>query len=120
MPADPEHVLRRLAAGDERFLGIVPGPPPATGGDEPIAADALDRQTRMLVRLAALLALGASTTSLRWAAELASINGAGVDTLTGVLLASAPAAGTARLVETAPRLALALGYDMELEGWDGS
>jgi len=74
----------------------------------------------MLVRLAALLVLGAPTAAVQWAVELASATGAGVDTLTGVLLASAPAAGTAQVVESAPRLALALGFDVELDGWDGT
>lgn len=119
MQAEPERVLRRLAAGDERLLGTVMAPTPEHRGSGPLAADVLDRRTRTLVRLAALLALGASTTSLRWAAELASSNGAGIDALAAVLLASAPAAGTARVVESAPRLALALGFDLELEGWDG-
>jgi hypothetical protein len=74
----------------------------------------------MLVRLAALLAVGAPTTSVNWAAELAFAAGASVEVLIGVLLASAPAAGTVRVVQGAPRLAVALGFDLELEGWDGS
>lgn len=72
---------------------------------------ALDRRTRVLVRLAALIAVGACTESLRWAVELASTTGADDDALAAVLIAIASAAGTAQLVESAPRLALALGFD---------
>ena len=84
------------------------------------AAGALSPQIRVLVRLAALLALGASTTTLRWAVELAAGAGADDDALVGVLVTAAPAVGAARVVASAPRLALALGFDIELDGWDGS
>ena len=86
--------------------GRAPGGPPA---------GALDRRTRSLIRLAALLVLGAPTASVQWAVELASATGADVETLTGVLLAAAPAAGAAQVSESAPRLALALGFDVGLE-----
>ena len=119
MPDDPHQLLRALAAGDERSLGTVMAPRPELGLCDPLG-QALDRRTKMLVRLAALIAVGASTTSLRWAVEMASTNGAEIDALAEVLLASAPAAGTARVVDAAPRLALALGYDVGLGGWDGA
>lgn len=110
MSRSSEQLLRGLAAGDERSLSGVMGATPA----------ALDRRTRTLVQLAALLALGASTTSLQLAVESAAVNGVGVATLAGVLFASAPTAGTVRVVEEAPRLALALGFELELDGSDGS
>jgi alkylhydroperoxidase/carboxymuconolactone decarboxylase family protein YurZ len=72
---------------------------------------ALDRSTRVLVRLAALIVVGACTESLRWAVELASTTGADDDALAAVLVATGCAAGSAQLVESAPRLALALGFD---------
>jgi alkylhydroperoxidase/carboxymuconolactone decarboxylase family protein YurZ len=111
MLAAPEQLLRRLASGEEPLAGNVMAPTPEFGIADPLPGDGLDRQTRTLVRLAALLATGAPTTSILWAVELAAGAGAGVETLTGVLLASGPAAGTAQLVESAPRLALALGFD---------
>jgi 4-carboxymuconolactone decarboxylase len=120
MPSDPEQVLRRLASGDEGFLTSVMAPTPEFGLPDPAAGEPLDRRTRTLVRLAALLALGAPTTSVRWAAEAASTNGADDEAIAAVLLASARAAGSAQVVESAPRLALALGLDVELDGWDGS
>src|ERR1700746_1841107 len=79
----------------------------------------LDRSTRVLVELAALLATDAPTTSVRWAAERAPAAGADDEKLLGVLLAAGPAAGEAQTVTSAPRLALALDLDMEVEGWDG-
>jgi 4-carboxymuconolactone decarboxylase len=117
MARQPELLLRRLAAGDESSLAAVMVP---QSGVEGAPEQALDRRTRALVQLAALLAIGASTATLQRAVEDASTNGAAVGTLAGVLLASAHAAGTARTVEGAPRLALALGFDVELAGWDGS
>lgn len=120
MAAEPHQLLRRLAAGDERLLGGMMAPTPEFGTHDPIPGQGLDRQTRMLVRLVALLAVGAPVTSLQWAVERAAAAGAGVGTLTGVMLAAAPEAGVARLVECAPRLALALGFDIEVDGWDDS
>jgi 4-carboxymuconolactone decarboxylase len=108
-----EDFLRRVAAGEERCVQGVLSP-------EPLQPDVLDRRTRALVQLSALLAVDAATTTLRWAAELASSRGADDATLAQVLLCAAPAAGAAQTVLSAPRLALALGLDLELEGWDGT
>ena len=120
MPTEAARVLRRLAAGDERLLETVMLPTPEFGLPRGPVDNSLDRRTRLLIRLAALLAAGAPTAAVQWAVELAAAGGAGVETMTGVLLASAPAVGTAGVVESAPRLALALGFDLELDGWDGS
>ena len=115
-----EALLRGLAAGDERCLRTVMAPTPEFGDAQPLAGETLDRRTRVLVRLAALLAVGAPTTSLRWAVELASATGADDGALMDVLVTAAPAAGAAQIVSSAPRLALALGFDIELDGWDGT
>ena len=77
------------------------------------AFPALDSKTGALVRLGALISLGASTTSYRLAVEVAYAAGATDEEIVGVLAAVAPAAGTARAVAAAPGLALALGYDVE-------
>lgn len=106
-------LLRRLAAHDERSLRCAMAPTPEFGGEDPLTSPALDRRTRVLVRLAALLAVGACTESIRWAVELASTTGADDDTLAAVLVATGSATGSAQLVEAAPRLALALGYEAE-------
>jgi alkylhydroperoxidase/carboxymuconolactone decarboxylase family protein YurZ len=114
MASGPQQVLQRLAAGDERTLGAVMSPAPGGAADE-LAPRSLDCRTRALIRLAALLVLGAPTVSVQWAAELASAAGADVETMIGVLLAAAPAAGSAQVSESAPRLALALGFDLGLD-----
>ncbi len=70
----------------------------------------------LLVQLGALLALGASTTSLRATVDNAIIAGATEEEIVGVLIAIAPAVGLARVVATAPKLALAIGYDLDADG----
>lgn len=88
-------------------------PTPEFERDYALTRPALDRRTRVLVRLAALIVVGACTESLRWAVELASTTGADADALAAVLVATASVAGSAQLVESAPRLALALGFEPE-------
>jgi alkylhydroperoxidase/carboxymuconolactone decarboxylase family protein YurZ len=83
-----------MDAGDERF-------------------PALDPKTRALVRLGALISLGAPTTSYRCAVELAYAAGATDEEMLGGLSTVAPSAGLTRAVAAAPGLALALGYDVE-------
>jgi alkylhydroperoxidase/carboxymuconolactone decarboxylase family protein YurZ len=73
---------------------------------------ALDAKTSALVRLAALLSVGAATTSCRVVVERARAAGATDNEIVGVLVAVAPAVGAARLVGAAPRLALAIDYDV--------
>ena len=106
-------LLRRLAASDERSIREV-----MTGS--PCPHGSLDRVARALVQLAAMLAVDASTTSVRWAVDVAS--GAGIDdaALVRVLVSAASAAGAGQTVASAPRLAVAVGVDLEVDGWDGT
>jgi 4-carboxymuconolactone decarboxylase len=104
-----KELLRRLAAGDERSVQAVLSAAPPHGA-------ALDRGTRALVQLAALLAVDAGTPSLRWAVDVASAAGVDDASLVQVLLTAAAATGAAQAVTSAPRLALALGVDVEFEG----
>ncbi len=120
MGDDPQQLLRLLAAGDEQCLRSVLSPASPLADRRPPAQQPLDRRLRALVQLAALVAVGAPTTSLRWAVELACSTGATVEAVVEVLVATAGAAGSAQVVSSAPRLALALGFEMEFEGWDGS
>jgi 4-carboxymuconolactone decarboxylase len=102
--SEPRDLLRRLAAGDEQSLEIALETPPG-----------LDRRTRVLVRLAALLAIGAPTASLRWAVELALATGVGDDAVAAVLVSTAADTGAAQVADSASRLALALGFDVQAE-----
>jgi 4-carboxymuconolactone decarboxylase len=119
-PTEAEQLLRGLAAGDEALLRSVLGiSPPDSRSPLMTPRRSLTAETRALVHLAALLAAGACTTSLRWAVELASRAGADDEEIVEVLVTTAAIVGSARVVAAAPRLALAIGYDIEVEGWDG-
>ncbi len=83
------------------------------GEPEPSHWMVLRPKVDLLVRLGALLALGAATSSLRATVERAVEAGASETEIVGVLVAVAPAVGMARVVASAPRLALAIGYDVE-------
>jgi 4-carboxymuconolactone decarboxylase len=119
-PSDAERLLRGLAAGDEGALrSVLDVSRRQLRNPRPRSGRALPTETFALVHLAALLATGGSTTSLRWAVELASQSGAEDDEIVEVLVTMAAIVGSARVVAAAPRLALAIGYDIEIEGWDG-
>ena len=80
------------------------------GGAEPLVP-----KVELLVRLGALLALGAATSTLRSTVDRATEAGATEAEIVGVLVAVAPAVGLARVVSSAPRLAVAIGYDIEAD-----
>ena len=116
-----EALLRGLAVGDQTLLLSVMATAPARVGRPPVrSTSALPPATSALVHLAALLAVGGSTTSLRWAVERALQAGVRDEEVVEVLATVAAAVGSARVVAAAPRLALAIGYDIEVEGWDGN
>jgi 4-carboxymuconolactone decarboxylase len=102
-----ELLLRRLAVNDERSVEMV-----LLHGHDLERGPVLMPKVDRLVRLGALLALGAATSSLRSTVERAREAGASDDEIVGVLVAVAPAIGLARVVATAPRLASAIGYDI--------
>jgi hypothetical protein len=114
---EPQELLALLAASDEQALRAVLAPTPEFSAAAGTPA-MLERRTRVLVRLAALMALNAPTTSLRWAAELALATGLRDEMLAAALAAAAGSAGTAVTSACAPRLATAL--DLELEPADGA
>jgi alkylhydroperoxidase/carboxymuconolactone decarboxylase family protein YurZ len=103
---DPaEELLRRLAVNDEKSVDIV-----LAGGSEQRVDAALLPKVDLLVRLGALVAVGAATASLQYTVERALDAGATEAELVGVLVAVAPTVGLARVVATAPKLAAAIGY----------
>jgi alkylhydroperoxidase/carboxymuconolactone decarboxylase family protein YurZ len=105
---DAERLLRRLALNDEESIGMA-----LAVGADPSASAPLVPKVDLLVQLGALLALGAATTSLRATVERAIEAGATEEEIVGVLIAVAPAVGLARVVSTAPKLAMAIGYDID-------
>jgi hypothetical protein len=60
-----------------------------------------------------LVALDAPPSSFRIAVDAAQMAGAQLDDLLAVLTAVAGPVGSARVISTAPRIALAAGYDVE-------
>lgn len=100
--------LRRLTVGDDELLGAV-----LAGGPAGAAISHLDGKTHALVRIGALVALDAAPQSYARYADEARAAGASPDEIVGTLIASIPIVGNARALSAAPRLALALGYDIE-------
>ena len=106
--------LRRLAVHDEAFVGLL------LGEENTQIASALDERTAELVRLAATIAVDAASSSFQHAVALALAAGATRDDIVATLEAVTPVTGAARVVKCTPKVALALGYDVEdaLEGFD--
>jgi 4-carboxymuconolactone decarboxylase len=102
-----ECTLRKLAIGDEVFVEAVLSGKAATA-----AVSGLDPKAHALVRLAALIALGAVSPSYMSAVEAAREAGASKEEIVGTLIAVMPVLGPARVVCAAPELGLALGYDV--------
>jgi alkylhydroperoxidase/carboxymuconolactone decarboxylase family protein YurZ len=80
----------------------------------------LDARSRAVARLATLFALDGSVSTYGWATSAALGVGVTSDEIVELLVAMAPLIGTARVVSAAPKLGLALGYDVEadIEGLD--
>lgn len=100
--------LRRLTVRDDRFVDEVLRSEPANR-----AASSLDAKAHALVQIGALIALDAAPQSYSRCVEAAQYAGASVDEIVGTLVAALPVAGAARVVSAAPKLSLALGYDLD-------
>jgi 4-carboxymuconolactone decarboxylase len=107
MPAHEEQ-LRRLALHDERFIESV-----LAMNLQDSDACGLDPKTHALIRLAAVLALGAAPVSYQWTVAAALDAGATAEEILGTLIAVAPISGIARVVLAIPDVALSMGYDLD-------
>lgn len=106
---DPaEDLLRRLALNDEKALSMVFARGLGSGGEI-----SLSPKVELLVQLGALLAVGAGAPLLKETVARASAQGATEGEIVDVLVAVGPTVGVANLVVSAPRLAMAIGYDLE-------
>ena len=108
--ASVEEAFRRLTIGDPEFV--------ATIADRDASARRvphMDAKTEALLRVAALVAVGAPKSSYRSAVSAAQIAGARLEDLFAVLVAISDDVGSARVISAAPRIALAAGYDVETE-----
>ena len=77
-----------------------------------LAASTLDAKAHALVRLGALIAIDAEAPAYMWTLQAARRAGASDDEIVGCLLAVMPPLGVARIVAAAPKLGLALGFDV--------
>jgi alkylhydroperoxidase/carboxymuconolactone decarboxylase family protein YurZ len=103
---DYTELLRSLAINDARIAECHIGGAGAASG-------ALDPKTSALVRLAALVAVGGAVPSFGAQADAAVSAGATADEIVDVLVGLVPVVGLPRVVEAAPKLAMALGYDTD-------
>ena len=99
-------MYRRMTVGDETLMASLF----SEDGD---AAMALDDRTSSLVRLAALVVVDADTPAYQCEVRDALAAGASPEQITAVLVAIARVAGSALVMSAAPKLALALGYDVD-------
>ena len=99
--------LRRLAVHDEALLEVI-----ATDGSS-FAPGVIDERTAALVRVAATIAVDAAPYSFQHAITLALAAGATSDEIVASLEAVTPVTGAARVVQCAPKVAFALGYDVD-------
>jgi alkylhydroperoxidase/carboxymuconolactone decarboxylase family protein YurZ len=107
---DYTDLLHRLALHDEKVVADVLG---GAGTPSPGVDPILDPRTLALVRLAALVAVGGAVPSYGAQADAAIDAGATAAEIVDVLVGVIPVVGLARAVAAAPKLALALGHDVD-------
>jgi alkylhydroperoxidase/carboxymuconolactone decarboxylase family protein YurZ len=103
-----ETTLRRLSLRDDGYIdGLL--------ADDRRNAEAshLDGRLHALVQVAALIAVDATPPSYMEAIAAARRWGATSDEIVGCLIAVLSVVGVARVVSAAPKVGLALGYDVE-------
>jgi alkylhydroperoxidase/carboxymuconolactone decarboxylase family protein YurZ len=99
--------LRRLAVHDNALLDELA----VEGGV--CTTPVIDEKTAALLRVAATIAVDAAPHSFQHAVALALAAGATSDEIVACLEAVTPVTGAARVVQCAPKVALALGYDVD-------
>ena len=104
---DYKERLRWLALHDDTFVGVL------LADESTPSSSVLGSKTAALVRVAATIAVEAAPSSLQHAVAHALAAGARSDEIVAALEAVVPVIGAARVVSAAPKLALALGYDVE-------
>jgi alkylhydroperoxidase/carboxymuconolactone decarboxylase family protein YurZ len=99
--------LRRLALRDDRFIDALLAEERAN----PVLSG-LDRRSHAQAQLAGLIAMDAAPPSYMSAVSAALDAGLTVEEIVGTLIAVIPIVGVPRVVSAAPKLGLALGYDV--------
>lgn len=104
----PEQLLRKLTIRDDALLQRVLAKEECGRPAE----SSLHPKTHALVCIAALIAMDAAAPSYLCAVDSARTAGASDEEIVGCLLAVVPILGEPRVVSAAPKLGLALGYDV--------
>jgi 4-carboxymuconolactone decarboxylase len=104
---DYKRQLRRLAMHDDAVFEEI-----AVKGSS-FAVPVIDERTQALARVAATIAVDAASSSFQHTVMHALAVGLTVDEIVAVLEAVTPVTGAARVVQCAPKVALALGYDVD-------
>jgi alkylhydroperoxidase/carboxymuconolactone decarboxylase family protein YurZ len=99
--------LRKLALRDDHYIDALLSEEAANA-----TLAGLDPKTHALVRIAALVVVDAAPPSYMSAIEAGLLAGVTYDEIVGTLIALIPIVGVARIVSAAPKLGLALGYDV--------
>jgi 4-carboxymuconolactone decarboxylase len=99
--------LRRLAVHDDALVEAM------LSGEGTLSESSLDLRTAALVRVAATIAVDAAPSSFQHAVAHALAVGATSDEIVATLEAVTPVTGAALIVRCVPKVALALGYDVE-------
>jgi 4-carboxymuconolactone decarboxylase len=107
---DVPRQLALLALRDETYFTLI-----AEDERGNAAAAGLDAKTCALVRLAALVVLDGAVPSYLHAVDKALAAGATLSEIVGVSIAVIPVTGSDRAVTAAPKIGLALGYDVEAD-----
>jgi 4-carboxymuconolactone decarboxylase len=107
---DVSRQLRLLALRDEAYFTLI-----AEDERGNAVAAGIDARTCALVRLAALIVLDGAVPSYLHTVDRALAAGATPSEIVGVAIAVIPIAGSDRAVTAAPKLGLALGYDVEAD-----
>jgi alkylhydroperoxidase/carboxymuconolactone decarboxylase family protein YurZ len=99
-------LLRLISIGDEDSIRH------ALSGTSPTPV-ALDERTAALVRLASLISRDSALPAYQRTVQAALDAGATVDEILSLLVVLAEPAGSTAVITAAPKLAMALGYDVE-------
>lgn len=99
-------LLRLISIGDEDSIRQSLGATDA-------AATGLDGRTAALVRLASLISRDSALPAYQRSVQAALDAGASVDEILSLLIVLAQPAGSTAVITAAPKLSMALGYDVE-------
>ena len=99
--------LRKLALGDDVLVAAI------LANESSREVSGLDARAHALVRLGTTLAVDASQSSYQHAVDRALAAGVTTDEIVGTLVAVITLTGVPRAASAAPKVGLALGYDVE-------